>query len=181
MTADRTRVSSYLSPALVQKLVQFQQERGLKSMSQSLTTVLEEYFGLSATIAVAPDRLLSLENQLSQLTEEITELKQVLAPDAAGAVPAPSVAESVKFEEQLFQTWQKLARLTKGPEDYWSHPIALDAIARTGFPSMALQQFFDTLATVQSSQLELITGLVQNHWVGQQQVWALTFHAPSPE
>lgn len=71
MATDNPKVSGYVPPAVYAHLMQFKTTKGCASISQALTTILEEYFGLGQSQAAslelttnAKERLEDLEGKL---------------------------------------------------------------------------------------------------------------------
>ena len=46
MPTENPKVSGYIPQVVYDQLMQFKSERGLSSVSQAVTAILEEYFGL---------------------------------------------------------------------------------------------------------------------------------------
>ena len=47
MPTENPKVSGYIPQVVFDQLMQFKAERGVVSVSQAVTTILEEYFGLA--------------------------------------------------------------------------------------------------------------------------------------
>ena len=76
MPTDNPKVSGYVPQAIYDRLIQFKDEQGV-SISQAITIVLAEYFGIETEIdapvpvgGVTLARLEALEKQVSQLFSE---------------------------------------------------------------------------------------------------------------
>lgn len=64
MPTDNPKISSYVSPAVYDRLLEFKETRGYQSVSQSLAAVLEEFFGIRHTPGTTNDsRMEALEGK----------------------------------------------------------------------------------------------------------------------
>jgi len=86
MTTDNKKVSSYVPQSIYEKLVEFKRHHQLKSVSQALSLIVHEHFGILPTQEAASfpsdgvsSRLLLLEETVMYLTQQQEQIKQALA------------------------------------------------------------------------------------------------------
>ncbi|MBD1865040.1 MULTISPECIES: hypothetical protein [Trichocoleus] len=78
MPPDAAKVTGYVRQVVYDRLLEFKETHKLKSISQAVTLVLENYFGislLSPIEPVLPDRVSDLEEQMKQLSEVVTAIQ----------------------------------------------------------------------------------------------------------
>lgn len=77
---ENPKISAYISPNLNQKLSEWMKNRGVKKVSQALTTILESYLGVnqdSPNIESSEnDRLRIVEQKLESLCQEVRSLTE---------------------------------------------------------------------------------------------------------
>lgn len=77
---ENPKISAYISPNLNQKLSEWMKNRGVKKVSQALTTILESYLGVnqdSPNIESSEnDRLRIVEQKLESLSQEVRSLTE---------------------------------------------------------------------------------------------------------
>jgi hypothetical protein len=89
----RTRLQCYAPPELVQKLSNFQRERGLESQSEALLAVLEEFFGTAnpdVTQSGLQEQLAAIEKRLARLESQRSMGILEAHLDTAEAAPGAS-------------------------------------------------------------------------------------------
>lgn len=82
---ENPKISAYISPNLNEKLSEWMKNRGIKKVSQALTTILETYLGVnqdSPTIESSEnDRLRIVEQKLESLSQEMRRLTEQTGKD----------------------------------------------------------------------------------------------------
>ena len=77
---ENPKISAYISPNLNEKLSEWMKNRGIKKVSQALTTILESYLGVnqdSPNIESSDnDRLRIVEEKLESLSQEVRSLTE---------------------------------------------------------------------------------------------------------
>lgn len=87
------KVSAYLSPELNTRLKEFMSEREITRTSQALTSILEEYFGVTSgqPSHSTEERLKGLEATVTTIQKELTEIRK----------SRPTVVQSGLQNEQI--------------------------------------------------------------------------------
>lgn len=83
MTTDLAKIQGYVPQEVYQKLLEFKDQRDLKSVSMAVTAALEELFGLEkSNLSVNYGELVSQvethEAKIASLNEQLTQLSQAL-------------------------------------------------------------------------------------------------------
>lgn len=107
MPKDIAKVSGYIPEDLYQKVLEFKEERNLRSVSQALIVILTEYFAADATKAAVGnlplERLASLETKVGDVREQLAALTQAIlvlhVSQAAQGRSAGKGTEGVRDDE----------------------------------------------------------------------------------
>ena len=77
---ENPKISAYISPNLNEKLLEWMSNRGIKKVSQALTSILEVYLGVNQDRPIIEssenDRLRILEQKLENLSQEMRSLTE---------------------------------------------------------------------------------------------------------
>jgi hypothetical protein len=78
MPSDAAKVTGYVRQVVYDRLMEFKEIHELKSISQAVTFVLEDYFGINLLSPIKPvlsDRVGDLEEQMKQLSELVASIQ----------------------------------------------------------------------------------------------------------
>lgn len=79
---ENPKVSAYLSPSLNRLLKEWMEKNGIKKTTQALTTILEEFLGVTQSKPIQSNldmtRMESLEEKVESLSREMENLNQAL-------------------------------------------------------------------------------------------------------
>ena len=107
---ENPKISAYISPNLNQKLSEWMKNRGVKKVSQALTTILESYLGVnqdSPNIESSEnDRLRIVEQKLESLSQEVRSLTERNEKDSQRVVqtelfPVVPLEETLPDNEEI--------------------------------------------------------------------------------
>lgn len=86
MPSDGAKIIGYVRQPIYERLLSFKETHQLKSVSQAVTLILEEYFGIGPLSSANPSlahRVSEIEEQLETLTEIVTALDAVINKPAS--------------------------------------------------------------------------------------------------
>ena len=86
MSSEGAKVTGYVPQTVYDRLLDFKETHRLKSVSQAVTLVLEDYFGIGPLSSVSPPlsrRVGALEERLGQLTEVVTAIDALINKPAS--------------------------------------------------------------------------------------------------
>lgn len=118
MATNNPKVSGYVQRPVYDKLIAFKDDRGYASISQALTAVREEYFGI-ASDKDAFSRLEILEKKVASLSEQVAKLTRADAPRATTGEPLQTDGEICKAialpnftgdTQAMEERWQEVER-----------------------------------------------------------------------
>ena len=81
MPTDNPRVVCYPGAALFKRLKKYQQDRGIKSLSQAVSQVLEEFFheaDLRESESVYSDAFAAIDQEFAKVRERLDQLSEVV-------------------------------------------------------------------------------------------------------
>jgi hypothetical protein len=142
------------------------------NVTESLFEELLEYLRVKTATndQVAQNLLNTLENlSPSSASTDSSVFGTATNPERRKAKAMPS-----QFGQKLFDMWKELADLQVG-ENYWSYPVMFEDLAEA--MEISIDNFVESLATVQIGSLQLIQGRGYNYLINGQQSASLTFHS----
>lgn len=92
MATNHPKVSGYVPQAVYNRLIEFKDQHGLTSVSQAVTVVLEQFFGIGRFELPGSDsgndgRITELEQQVVRLQEQVQTLAEAFQSHQKGGSP----------------------------------------------------------------------------------------------
>ena len=152
---ENPKISAYISPNLNEKLLEWMSNRGIKKVSQALTSILEVYLGVNQDRPIIEssenDRLRILEQKLENLSQEMRSLTEQSEKSSQRVVQFELLPVK-RLEETLLDNQEAILIDAKQPID------VLEEI-QDDDPEQVLDELFEleTQDSTQEADEELIT------------------------
>ena len=120
MATDLPKVQGYVPPVVYDKLLEYRETHGLKSISQAVTNVLMDFFGVTDSPVnqiseSLPTRMNSLEGKVADLGRQLEELNQVVTRFTSDS-PIDPLQDTSKTEVSELDNELKLDSPLEPPE-----------------------------------------------------------------
>jgi hypothetical protein len=159
---ENPKISAYISPNLNEKLLEWMKNRGIKKVSQALTTILESYLGVnqdSPNIESSEnDRLKIVEQKLESLSQEVRSLTERSEKNSQIVVqtelfPVEPLEETLSDDEEIALIDTEQGDLLEEIQDDEPEPV-LDDLLELETQNFTQETNEELITTDKSEEIE---------------------------